>query len=319
MKLENTLDEKADINFLWNELQEKGTMKASTAKRTSQRLFWEHENVRFLISTETGGEGINLQCCHIVINYDSPWNPMRKEQRIGRVYRYGQDKVVQIYNFYNTGTIEERVQSYSEDKTERVAEAISKVTKEDPKEIIATLNGQLENQFNPNKIYSRALVEGTLNNQSQLELTEAIERAKRAYELAATSLFKNVASYSYDDDQNKLAIELTLNNLEKLTVLFLKKHHRQIQEIDDKIISFITPDILMSYKISERYTTVTFDRAKAIKRSDLEFFAIGHPFIDAMVDYIGSYDFGGLATSRKVKNDKYKGVSGYQFNFIQKK
>jgi len=319
MKLENVLDEKSDIKFLWNRLQEEGAMKASTAKRTSQRLFWDHENVRFLVSTEAGGEGINLQCCHIVINYDSPWNPMRKEQRIGRVYRYGQDKVVQIYNFYNTGTIEERVQTYSEDKIGRVAEAISKITKEDPEEIMATLNGQLENQFNPNTIYSRALVEGTLNNQSQLELTEAIDRAKRAYELAATSLFKNVASYSFDDYQNKLATDLTLNNLEKLTTLFLKKHHRQVQEIDNKVISFIAPDILLPYQINERYTTVTFDRAKAIKRSDLEFFAIGHPFIDAMVDYIGSYDFGGLAAARKIKNDKYKGINGYQFNFIRKK
>jgi len=319
MKLENILDEKEDINILWGELREKGAMQACTAKRTSQRLFWEHDNVRFLVSTEAGGEGVNLQCCHIVVNYDSPWNPMRKEQRIGRVYRYGQDKVVQIYNFYNQGTIEEKVQSYSEDKIERVAKAISKVTNEDPEEIMAALNGQLETQFNPEKIYSRALVEGTLNRQTQLELSEAIERAKRAYELAATSLFNNVSSYSFDNYQTELATDLTLNNLEKLTISFLKKHHRQIQEVDEKVISFITPDILMQYQIDNRYPSVTFDREKAIKRGDLEFFALGHPYVDAMLDYIGSYDFGGLATSRRIKNKKYKGLKGYQFNFIQKK
>jgi len=319
MKLENILDERADIDILWQEVKEKGAMAASTAKRTSQRLFREHDDIRFLVSTEAGGEGINLQCCHIVFNYDSPWNPMRREQRIGRVYRYGQDKVVQIYNFYNQGTIEEKVQRYSEDKIGRVAEAISKVTHEDPEEIIATLNGQLETQFNPKKIYSRSLVEGTLNVQTQLELTEAIERAKRAYEIAASSLFKNVASFSFDEYKTELATDLTLNNLENLTTLFLKKHHRQIQEIDDKIVSFITPDILMQYQVNERFPSVTFDREKAIKRGDLEFLAIGHPYVDAMLDYIGSYDFGGLAASRKIKNEKYKGLKGYQFNFIQKK
>ncbi|RKX53777.1 MAG: hypothetical protein DRP50_05345, partial [Thermotoga sp.] len=277
MKLENTMDEKEEIDILWESLQKKGAMQASTAKKTSQRLFWEHENVRFLVSTEAGGEGINLQCSHIVVNYDSPWNPMRKEQRIGRVYRYGQDKVVQIYNFYNQGTIEEKVQSYSEDKIGRAAEAISRVTHEDPEDIIAALNGQLEVQFNPEEIYSRTLVEGTLNKQTQLELNEAIERAKRACELAVTSLFKNVTSYSFNDYKTDLATDLTLNNLEDLIKLFLKKHHRQIQEIDDKIFSFITPDVLEQYKIDKRYKFVTFDREKAIKRGDLDFFALGHP------------------------------------------
>ena len=68
--------------------------------------------MRFLVSTEAGGEGINLQWCYIVVNYDLPWNPMRYEQRIGRVYRYGQEKVVQIYNLRAKETIEDTVRSY---------------------------------------------------------------------------------------------------------------------------------------------------------------------------------------------------------------
>jgi len=319
MKLENIMDEGVDLGVLFNKLREKGAMMTSTAKRTSQRLFRDSENVRFLISTEAGGEGINLQCCHIVVNYDSPWNPMRREQRIGRVYRYGQDKVVQIYNFYNEGTIEEKVQSYSEEKIGRVAEAISMVTKEDPEEIIAALNGQLENQFEPDKIYSRTLVEGTLNPQTQRELSEAIERAKKAYELASTSLFKNVSSYSFDEYQTKLATDLTLDDLEKLTISFLKKHHRQVQETDNRIFGFKTPDVLTPYRISEQFSSVTFNRKEAIRRGDLEFFAMGHPYIDAMLEYIGSYDFGGLSAARKVRCARLKGVKGFQFNFIQKK
>ena len=48
------------------------------------------KEIRILISTDAGGEGLNLQFCHVVINYDIPWNPMRLEQRIGRVDRIGQ-------------------------------------------------------------------------------------------------------------------------------------------------------------------------------------------------------------------------------------
>ncbi|WP_082652068.1 DEAD/DEAH box helicase [Gorillibacterium timonense] len=62
-----------------------------------------------LVATEAGGEGINLQFCHHMINFDLPWNPMRLEQRIGRVHRLGQEHDVCIYNLSTRGTIEEHI------------------------------------------------------------------------------------------------------------------------------------------------------------------------------------------------------------------
>lgn len=72
-----------------------------------KQLFEKHAQV--LIATEAGGEGLNLQFCHHVINFDLPWNPMRLEQRIGRVHRFGQTKDVRIYNFSIADTIEDRI------------------------------------------------------------------------------------------------------------------------------------------------------------------------------------------------------------------
>ncbi|WP_284140387.1 MULTISPECIES: SNF2-related protein [unclassified Virgibacillus] len=72
-----------------------------------RQLFKDHAQV--LIATEAGGEGINLQFCNYMINYDLPWNPMRLEQRIGRIHRYGQENDVHIYNFAIEGTIEEHI------------------------------------------------------------------------------------------------------------------------------------------------------------------------------------------------------------------
>lgn len=69
-----------------------------------------------LVATEAGGEGINLQFCNHVINFDLPWNPMRVEQRIGRVHRLGQTRDVHIYNFATKGTIEEHIVSLLEEK-----------------------------------------------------------------------------------------------------------------------------------------------------------------------------------------------------------
>ncbi|WP_160722202.1 DEAD/DEAH box helicase [Bacillus sp. USDA818B3_A] len=72
-----------------------------------RELFQKHAQV--LIATEAGGEGINLQFCNHIINFDLPWNPMRLEQRIGRIHRLGQEKDVMIYNFAIKDTVEEHI------------------------------------------------------------------------------------------------------------------------------------------------------------------------------------------------------------------
>ena len=69
-----------------------------------------------LISTDAGGEGLNLQFAHIVINFDLPWNPMKIEQRIGRADRIGQTQDVEVYNFVLEDTIENHVRETLEQK-----------------------------------------------------------------------------------------------------------------------------------------------------------------------------------------------------------
>ncbi len=67
------------------------------------------KTARVLVSTQTGGEGFNLQFCHQLVNYDLPWNPMMVEQRIGRLHRLGQQEDVSIFNFSIHNTIESHV------------------------------------------------------------------------------------------------------------------------------------------------------------------------------------------------------------------
>jgi len=74
------------------------------------------KEARILISTDAGGEGLNLQFCHVVINYDIPWNPMRLEQRIGRVDRIGQTHTVRAINFVFEDSVEHRVREVLEEK-----------------------------------------------------------------------------------------------------------------------------------------------------------------------------------------------------------
>ncbi|TMQ53231.1 MAG: ATP-dependent helicase [Candidatus Eisenbacteria bacterium] len=67
------------------------------------------DRARVLVSTEAGGEGRNLQFCHYLVNYDLPWNPMRIEQRIGRLHRLGQTQDVKVFNFTARNTVESYV------------------------------------------------------------------------------------------------------------------------------------------------------------------------------------------------------------------
>lgn len=90
-----------------------GRMTASK-KRASLAAF--RKDVRVLVSTDAGAEGLNLQHANAVINYDLPWNPMRIEQRIGRVHRLTQTRDVHVANLYSEGTIDQHVYRILVDK-----------------------------------------------------------------------------------------------------------------------------------------------------------------------------------------------------------
>lgn len=89
-------------------------------RREVQRHFAGDAQV--LVSTDAGGEGLNLQFCHVVVNFDLPWNPMKLEQRIGRVDRIGQKFVVRALNFALEDTVELRVRDVLEEKLRRILE-----------------------------------------------------------------------------------------------------------------------------------------------------------------------------------------------------
>lgn len=83
-------------------------------RRLVQREF--AASVRVMISTDAGGEGLNLQFCHVIVNFDLPWNPMKLEQRIGRVDRIGQRHPVRAVNLVLADTVELRVREVLEEK-----------------------------------------------------------------------------------------------------------------------------------------------------------------------------------------------------------
>ncbi|MCY4511735.1 MAG: helicase-related protein, partial [Acidobacteria bacterium] len=105
-----------------------GSMKPGSRDEPGTRLHAEQQfregAVQVLAATEAAGEGINLQVCNILFNYDIPWNPNRLEQRMGRIHRYGQKKDCLIFNFVATNTIEGRVLQRLLDKLQEIRDAL---------------------------------------------------------------------------------------------------------------------------------------------------------------------------------------------------
>ena len=89
----------------------------------AERNFWDLKT-QLLVATEAAGEGINLQCCHVLFNYDIPWNPNRLEQRMGRIHRYGQTKNCLIFNFFAQNTVEGRVLHKLLEKLQLIRDAL---------------------------------------------------------------------------------------------------------------------------------------------------------------------------------------------------
>ncbi len=134
-----------------------------------RQLFKDRAQV--LIATEAGGEGINLQFCSHLINYDLPWNPMRIEQRIGRIHRYGQNKDVHIYNFAITGTIEEHIMNLLYEKINLFEQVIGQLD-----DILTDLNiSNLESEIHG--IYA----ESTSVGEAKIKLNNLSEMIKQTH------------------------------------------------------------------------------------------------------------------------------------------
>lgn len=138
-----------------------GGLAGTQARRHAIESFRQSKDV--LISTQAGGEGLNLQFCRQVINYDLPWNPMRVEQRIGRVHRLGQEHEVFVFNLSVTDTIEARILELLANKIRMFELVIGELD---------MILGDLETE----KTFEQTLVDIFLRSESDKDIQQKFER-----------------------------------------------------------------------------------------------------------------------------------------------
>lgn len=161
-------------------------------RRHVQNQFRNH--ARILISTDAGGEGLNLQFCHIVMNYDLPWNPMRVEQRIGRVDRIGQQHTVQAFNFILADTVEYHVFSVLEDKLARILQEFGVDKASDV--LDSNMNGQQFDELFKDAVMNPQRMLTAVDHAIDV-LRQNIEQTQTASPLSGISHTPEIQQYEY--------------------------------------------------------------------------------------------------------------------------
>lgn len=163
-----------------------GSMSISE-RRDAQVAF--KNDVRVLVSTDAGGEGVNLQFAHVVVNYDLPWSPTRIEQRIGRVDRIGQNRDVVAHNLVLESSIDARVLGVLQDK---LAVILAELGVDKSNDVLASIDVRLDQLYetailDPDRLAAAA---DAIAIEAQSEVAEA-EPSRRAMGESATPSRRN--------------------------------------------------------------------------------------------------------------------------------
>jgi superfamily II DNA or RNA helicase len=266
--------------------------------------FWEDDGAQFLVSTSAGGEGINLQVCHILFNYDLPWNPMAIEQRIGRIHRYGQRDTAQVYNVIAEDTVEEKIYNLLDVKLKNIALQIGKIdslTGEPMEDFRSEILGFLGSSPNYLDLYKKALIDRDYRR-TEREIEEALEKAREASE-ALSVLTQDLKSFNLQD---YLAIEgkFTLDDLNTYVETAILRLGGSILPNGD-FYKIHTPKVLQNYSnVHAHYEVVTFNREAAMRKRSAELLGIGHPLVDALCNYFQQNNYpGDLSVLNKYESE----------------
>ena len=250
---------------------------------------------QIMVATEAAGEGINLQFCNFMINFDLPWNPNRLEQRMGRIHRYGQTKEVYVYNLIASNTREGQV-------LQRVFDKLNEIRKAMQSDKVFDVIGDVFY----GKDLTELMLEAAASTRSMDEILRDVDiNIDADYVLGlkknlGESLATKYIDYTRLKDLKQKAMENKL--IPEYTEAFFKRAFEHINgKLKDRKDGFVSiesiPFEIISIAESENfrkkygkmlrnYPKATFDKDRATKVSDAEFISFGHPLYEAVMQWV---------------------------------
>ena len=288
----------------------------------AEKIFRDETDV--MVATEAAGEGINLQFCHIMINYDIPWNPNRLEQRMGRIHRYGQQKDVYIFNLVAADTREGKVLVKLFDKLDEIKEKLGS-------DRVFDVIGDV---FEGKNLY-QLILDAVTNAKSMDEILKELdvepdeEYISKIKEVLGESLATKFIDYTRIKEMAERAREYRLIP-EYVEEFFKKAFVRAGGKFREIKGGFIAIDSVpyeirkiadsVEFKnrygiVIKRYPKATFDKDLAFKNPDAEFISFGHPLFEALLKWIAE-KFGDEAKRGTIFKDPSGRLDGYIWFYI---
>jgi superfamily II DNA or RNA helicase len=261
----------------------------------AEREFFERKP-SVMVATEAAGEGINLQFCSLMVNYDLPWNPNRLEQRMGRIHRYGQQRESMIFNLVAKNTREGEVMERLLEKldamrqalgSDRVYDVIGKIIP------VPRFEALMKDWLSRRRTMAEILAEIDLQTDP-----DQVARIKADMEgKALGSRYIDLSKLLADQQQSK-EHRLMPEYIEQFFVEAYRSFGGTIAPVKDRkgcwSISRVPPDLRKvpdhqerKYgKIGSTFAQITFDKEQMVGYTDLEFVGPGHPLFEGIVERV---------------------------------
>ena len=229
---------------------------------------------QILIGTDAAGESLNMQFCHIIVNYDLPWNPMMIEQRIGRVDRIGQKNIVKAYNMLTNNSVDLRVYEVIEEKLNNILEQLGIDKTSDV--LDSTLDVKKINQ-----LYLQSLLDPSKFEFAGDKWLHEIKSKLKDFQST-----EGVLPQVKEDEINiKKAAEIKYSPLpqwlEELITEYTKVHQGTLSK---NLLNFI------DVKVNGVHKKITFDAEAALMNPGIEHITLQHDWIKTLLSDISSVD-----------------------------
>ena len=268
-----------------------GSMKLSE-RADAETVF--RNKTRIMVATEAAGEGINLQFCHLMINYDLPWNPNRLEQRMGRIHRYGQQSEVTIFNMVAVNTREGKVMKTLFDKLDNIKKDL------DSDKVFDVIT-----EVVPGMTLMKLMSEAAANTRAMDDILKDLvvivdeEYNRDVHDALKDSLATRYVNHGamMDTRERARADKLNPEYTGEMFEQAFKKAGGKVRLRADGMVALdslpadlrrITDDIkhqILYGKALNRYPKVSFDKDQAA-RENAEFVVFGHPIFEAVLEWI---------------------------------
>jgi SNF2 family DNA or RNA helicase len=253
-----------------------GEIKSVVSERSQAMDQFNVGQVRFLVSTEAGGEGIDLQeSCHSLVHVDLPWNPMRLHQRVGRLNRYGQKKQVEVAVLRNPETVEGRIWEILQERMNQIMLALGHAMDE-PEDLLQLVLGMTSPSLwrelfvEAPHVPRESLAEWFNHRTAQFGNADVIKTVQ--------DLVGNCARFDFQEVSDKLP-KIDLPALRPFFLSMLKLNRRRVEENSDGL-AFRTPKAWQTEPgILPTYAGMVFQREIRGQDAARRVLGVGHNLI----------------------------------------